>query len=101
MAWLDDVVHSIRRAATENLMQLTEVFGEARVRVGIRVRVGVRENLMQLIELFVEEWAVEHRLPRIELGLRLRLCLDTNPSTDPSTNPNTKSKTNTNPNPNA
>lgn len=40
MAWLDDGVHSIRRAATENLMLLTELFGE--------------------------EWAVDHVLPRIE-----------------------------------
>ena len=40
MAWLDDGVHSIRRAATENLMLLTELFGE--------------------------EWSVEHVLPRIE-----------------------------------
>lgn len=39
MAWLDDGVHSIRRAATENLMQLTELFGE--------------------------EWAVELIIPRI------------------------------------
>ena len=40
MAWLDDGVHSIRRAASENLMLLTELFGE--------------------------EWAVEHVLPRME-----------------------------------
>lgn len=40
LAWLDDGVHSIRRAATENLMQLTELFGE--------------------------DWAVENILPHIE-----------------------------------
>jgi serine/threonine-protein phosphatase 2A regulatory subunit A len=40
MAWLDDGVHSIRRAATENLMQLAALFGE--------------------------DWAVEHIIPRIE-----------------------------------
>ena len=40
MSWLDDGVHSIRRAATENLMRLTELFGEA--------------------------WAVDHIIPRIE-----------------------------------
>lgn len=40
MAWLDDGVHSIRRAATENLMQLAILFGE--------------------------DWAVEHIIPRIE-----------------------------------
>ena len=40
MAWLDDGVHSIRRAATDTLMLLTELFGE--------------------------DWAVEHVLPRIE-----------------------------------
>jgi serine/threonine-protein phosphatase 2A regulatory subunit A len=40
LAWLDDSVYSIRRAATENLLSLTELFGEA--------------------------WAVEHAIPRIE-----------------------------------
>ena len=40
MAWLDDPVYSIRREATENLLRLAELFGE--------------------------DWAIEHILPRVD-----------------------------------